>query len=104
MNLKEAIESGRPFRRPYWGKDTYWAVDVDGYFCQAAGGNLLGLGVSSADDVCAEDWEVKDPAVTITRAQFQAAVDWCLPDIPENSFNQVIRNNMGVVAHRLGLD
>lgn len=60
MNIIEAIKSGRPFRRILWTK---------------IGGEKTWIKNSSAtlfetDDVLANDWEVMEPTVTITKSQF----------------------------------
>lgn len=57
MTLKEAIESGRDYRRKGHG---LWFP------------NLYNAGFSR-DDVLA-DWEVRDPPVTITRKQLEEAL------------------------------
>lgn len=54
MTLIEAIKSGRPFRRKNsWG-ETPWRNAKDGAFI--------------ADELLADDWEIQEPTVTISRA------------------------------------
>ncbi len=65
MNLVEAIKSGRPWKR----KGAAWSwrepiVRVPGY-------NQVSFELS---DLLADDWEIEEPTVTITRAQFWEAV------------------------------
>lgn len=85
MNLIEAIKSGKPFRRP--GRD--WTPRL-----------------FSPADVLADDWEIQEPTVTITRAQLNQAVlatweddavDW---DQHEESYHSLAE----VLARKLGLE
>lgn len=74
MNLIDAIESGRPFRRP--GRN--WTIkcpDRDGI--AFADGSDSPPRLFYPSDVCADDWEIQEPTVTITRAQFWDAVNGC---------------------------
>lgn len=70
MNLIEAIKSGRSFRRrghQYWMK-TLNNADVAEKECGVV---VTGF---SPSEVTADDWEIKEPTVTITRQQFYDAV------------------------------
>lgn len=61
MNILEAAQSGRRFKRRHWKKQ--W---VD-YKSQGLSPRL------SIEDLRAVDWEVEETAATITRSQFEAA-------------------------------
>lgn len=74
MRLHEAIDSGRPFTRLSWGPTRRWwrragprVTPVDELDCDATS-HL------NVDDICADDWEVQEPTVTITRAQLADAI------------------------------
>jgi len=55
MNLIDALNSGRRIRRPGWG---YWIDNSDDDFCLAIA------------DVVADDWEILETPITITKSQF----------------------------------
>lgn len=61
MTIIEAIKSGRPFRRK---GDGSWYCDHDRSDCA----------MFRVPDILADDWEIQEPAVTITRSQFNEAV------------------------------
>ena len=73
MTLIEAIKSGRPFRRceGHWHSDgTSW-VRTRALGGPAIDGKWL-------EDILADDWEIQEPKVEITRAQLKAAIrDTC---------------------------
>ena len=60
MTLTEALKSGKAFRRPKHSPD--WIVD-----------NQTEYFVFTAEDLLADDWYIKEYAVTITASQFTAA-------------------------------
>lgn len=60
MNIMQAIKSGKRFRRPTWG--IYYSESHEGF---------LEL---TPEDLLADDWEVVNPAVTITSEAFDNAV------------------------------
>lgn len=62
MNLIEAVKSGRPFRRVAWLKTDYRNPD-------SWSQSFL------KQDILADDWEIQEPTVTITRSQFWEAVN-----------------------------
>ncbi len=76
MRLHEAIESGRPFRRKGWNLD-------ESMWCHAAphrdGGEIIQFIEGRPEfhafraDLVADDWEIQEPTVTITRTQFYDA-------------------------------
>ncbi len=80
MNLTEAIKSGRHFRRVRWHKQMPWCLSPIGK--NHAGGYLPAYenGCDNIsldwDDLLADDWELKEPTVTITRTQFWEAISW----------------------------
>lgn len=74
MTLKEAIESGRPFRRRAWVPGIYWCKqESDNYplmffttdewkFGSGGAGPIepMSCGLPSIEDLCAEDWELQE--------------------------------------------
>jgi len=64
MNIIEAIKSGKRFRRKAWNIDDWVSQDRDDLPLRFTRG-----------DVKADDWEVEEKPVTITREQFIAAWD-----------------------------
>lgn len=81
MNIIEAIKSGRPYRRKLWAKatcqpPTLWCVktiDMCGQL-QLVKDDMESF-APQWDDLLADDWEIQEPTVTITKAQFYSAVD-----------------------------
>lgn len=80
MTLIEAIKSGRPFRRTSYshrGSLGAW-LEIRKV---PRGDTVLWIeqdqseGAFSVDDVLANDWEIQEPTVTITRTQFWKAVE-----------------------------
>lgn len=68
MNIIESIKSGRRFRRISWQTNNWISQDL---------GHLhLRL---TRDDIVADDWEVEQTVVTITREQFDQAWDENIP-------------------------
>lgn len=64
MNLIDAIKSGRPFRRPGYT----WSTAQDEFeFGVGSWTNFRPC------DIVADDWEIQELTVTITRTQFWAA-------------------------------
>ncbi len=68
MNLSDAIKSGRPFRRA--GRVHRWACVEDDLILWEDGSPLA---LSQASWLSADDWEIQEPEVTITRTQFWEA-------------------------------
>lgn len=103
MKLFTAIASGRKFRRV--GQDQW--DDAESWSKSHFTIRMIEEGTVAPDalleDVTSDDWELAPLAVTITPDEFQAAIDYVLPNIPENDYNQVVRQNMRQVAVRLGL-
>lgn len=98
MNLFEAIKSGKPFRRR--GDDTLFAVK-DGMLVfhdqHLEGVEPFILTCVSA--ILADDWEVQEPTVTITRQQFLEAWDSAFVDEPYH-----FPGTRSVLMHKLGLE
>jgi len=89
MNIQEAIKSGKRFRRPDWFE-----------YCPAADlRNPDGYYEIWPDDLLADDFEVEEKSVTITREQFDAAWDNALP-MRRNGWTERHRN---ALAEELGL-
>jgi hypothetical protein len=59
VNIIEAIKSGKGIRRKAWDCNTY------GFF-----GSYTNL---TSVDIIADDWEVEEAKVTLTKSQFDAA-------------------------------
>lgn len=64
MNIREAVESGRPFKRAGTAK---W---LDGMLVSL---RHLPCGPFTFADLVADDWEVQEATVTITRTQLLEA-------------------------------
>lgn len=78
MNIIDAIKSGRPFRRKSWV--TFWVVNCgtvnDDPFQGIAFWDEKGQRVAvTRNDLLADDWEIQEKTVTITRAQLFAAME-----------------------------
>ncbi len=69
MNLLEAVKSGKKFRRGGWS-----------WIHPKSNGALLYQDAfpitPTLDWFTAEDWEIEEPSITITRAQFYEAWNW----------------------------
>ena len=76
MNLIEAIKSGRPYRRACWDLDA-WRPAI-GHLRD----NRSHYG-ERLDDLLANDWEIQEPTVTITRTQFWEAYAVALKEAQE---------------------
>jgi hypothetical protein len=82
MNLIEAIKSGKPFRRKMADPAMKNLNPWRGPFVRGEGYTEVRMELS---DLTAEDYEIQEPTVTITRAQFWDAaskatggnVEWC---------------------------
>lgn len=57
MNLIEAIKSGKRFRR---GDESAWTFQMEDYHL-------------SHEDILADDWEIEEPTISVTRSQVTAA-------------------------------
>lgn len=95
MNIIDAIKSGKPFRRPHW----YSSIPENEFWIKPDESNIISLEGPNgspiyAEDILANDWEVKKPVYGVTKEDFLAAVDATLPDIPQNSYNQATRDTM----------
>lgn len=101
MNIIDAIKSGKPFRRK--GRDA-WLIEADldaerRWLTSLGGGSIERFLVRvSLDDLKADDWEIQEPAVTITRTQFWEAADLVIEREDDSA------GIMSELAVRLGLD
>lgn len=98
MTLIEAIKSGRPFRRRSWD---------DGHWVSVSDDDILRFDdatdfISDVVDMCADDWEIQEPKVEITRAQFWEAVEGVLQDWEGNHMTAVT-NAAKLIAAKLGI-
>jgi hypothetical protein len=117
VNLFEAIASGKAFRRPSWDKSSWVYIHQDSqgrhWRTWEYGPNiglpgpdntfwqLLNQGTGDYDwkheDVFANDYEIQEPEVRITRTQFWEAVN--ADDLP----SVYKKTNLVAIAKRLGL-
>ena len=56
LTLKEAVESGKPFRRGLWERDVWLACPRNGYIVDVEESHMFTL---STFDIFATDWEIK---------------------------------------------
>lgn len=106
MNLKQVthdVNYKRAFTRP----------DLDGWFLlwTDPSNNTLWfseesgpLRVSIAQHIFADDFELKEPSVSITRKQFFDAAECVLPSIEGNDLNQLTQGNFKRLAKELGFE
>lgn len=88
MNLVDAVKSGKRFRRKSWFKnatDDQW-LDV----------LKLDNAIFSLNDLLAEDWQIEQKSVTITREQFDAAWDKAF-------YGDTLKDVYGTICEELGL-
>lgn len=83
MNIIEAIKSGKRFRRR--GQPRYLELFHDIDLCL------------SAVDITADDWEVEEVRVTVSRSQFNAAWDKAI----DTSVSTIDRH--AIICKELGL-
>lgn len=72
MNIIEAIKSGKRFKRPDWPE---WCSEAD---IRDPEGGYLDI---THDALLADDWEVEEPLVSITREQLYKAYAESLQEI-----------------------
>lgn len=91
MNIIEAIKSGKRFRRKSWKANemTWISQDLGDLPLQLTRG-----------DIVADDWELKEEPVTITRTQFFEAYAHAVAELPSNPTNSSV---LEMMADRLGL-
>jgi hypothetical protein len=77
MTLIEAVESGKPFKRTCWS--SYERMDKR---------NILGL---STEDILADDWEIQEEKIEITREQLRWAYHEAPSDDPDKEFSEMAR-------------
>lgn len=103
MNFLEALKTGRPFRRPTWdtwmsGTHRVWSSQaLFSLALQTEDGQVLSF---SREELVAEDWEVKEPGVLITRNEFlkawgQTLVPWH-SKTSESSFATALADRLGL--------
>lgn len=79
MNLIDAIKSGRPFRRKGYMR---WAAKWDGCYSEILRYEPSEQRVTfTVEDILADDWEIREPQVTITKSQFMVACSKVLEDL-----------------------
>lgn len=90
MNLIDAVKSGRPFRRACEHRSTDWNIVTDrGY---------VGTVSLSPADILADDWEIQEPKVEITRKEFDQAWMEVLLKLPMDE-----DQHYSMLTERLGL-
>jgi hypothetical protein len=89
MTLQEALKSGRNFRRraARMAGDSIWLSPTYNDF--------------DRDDVLADDWEIEEPTVTITRSQLNAAVHYAVQY--QRTFQNPYKAVEDILAEMLGL-
>jgi hypothetical protein len=94
MTIIEAIKSGKRFRRKnqqtYYNKFGHWDAPIGWIF--------------SADDVLADDWEVEEKKVEITKAQLSAAWNRLVDRFEHSGYNLSLFPTSYELAKELGLD
>jgi len=60
LNFLEAIKSGKPSRRKFWPKEEFININQD----------YITFHIT---DLLADDWEIDEPKITITRSQLAEA-------------------------------
>lgn len=100
MNILSAIKSGKPFSRPGWG----WIRQSQNRNAFEFIEDLEVADISRPDDLLAEDWQIKEQPISITREQFWEAADQVRPEIPDNDLNYVCRESFKRLAFVLGLE
>lgn len=91
MNLLEAIRSGRPYRRKHWNNGNgQWreTPDIEEYWHQAY--------TETLGDLLADDWEIQEPLVEITRTQFWEVVNARGPDYRDMAFALDLARKLGL--------
>lgn len=107
MNLIDALKSGRPFRR----RERSWWVSkhtrTEAISCLKCNGEWFTEERYFADvevgkaDILADDWEIQEPTVTITRTQFWEAMNTDLAFPPGTSM--LFLERAKIAASKLGL-
>lgn len=74
MTLQEAIKSGKRFHRP----DADFLRAIRAERCMEQGKSLEDVDLShlNLEDLLADDWEVEEETITITRSQLQNAFNY----------------------------
>lgn len=72
MNIIEAIKSGKKFRRP--GTSWMMILDANDMIRLADDNGFKYLNSLSGTSICADDWEIEEEKIVITRSQLEAAI------------------------------
>lgn len=111
MNLIDAVKSGRKFRRK--DSDDIWVQHFQGRLSQYSSFHQAHIGWSpNTEDILADDYELCEKTITITRSQFWDAVNTIEVSIRDTQFrrvkwldsNPVIRGQLEHFAKCLGLE
>lgn len=102
MNLIEAIKSGRPFRRAHWEAGEFavlWETHTNGL------GVMFGKDwyAFRGSDLTADDYELQEQTVTITRSQLEAALKDAFTVGPAVLSGLEGRSLVSYIAQKLGL-
>lgn len=98
MNLIDAIKSGKPYRRQ---GESDWVLKWDGCFsewlryenCRAT---------FTAGDILADNWEIQEPTVTITRAQLEKAITQWIHEVDGLNISDGIASRLGFPEEKGG--
>lgn len=72
MNIIDAVKSGKRFRRPGWFK-----------WCQSYTTLLDTYPALNGEDILADDWQIEEESVTVTRSQVEDTLDLFLGSSPQ---------------------
>ncbi len=78
MNIIEATQSGKRFRRNFWGE--FW-LDKE-----------LGLVHLTFEDILATDWEIEERKVEITESEFDEA--WSVASLTNGCLHNEIKKRL----------
>lgn len=100
MTIQDAIKSQMEFWRPRKGckfqkhKNTLWRKPNEGNRSFEDGINVLSL-----EDILADDWEIEEEKIEITRTQFFKAFEGLRLDQPSDRAQESV---LAEIAYRLG--
>jgi hypothetical protein len=101
VNLIDAVKSGRPYRRKSWHKlagENWWrpAVDFKTMWKTPC--------TETVEDLTADDWEIQEPEVRITRGQFNRLSREVVDQYDGEQARVFASSALNVMARHLGLE
>lgn len=105
MNIIEAIKSGKKFKRPCFPWQNWLYIPALSKIIHRVDGAHYHCDI---DDILADDWEIEEEKITITRSQLEEAwnklFNTPLPtqDNPNNTIQSLYREAFPLLADRLG--